>query len=313
MESPSDSPPVAMRVQVVPLGFEYERLKRPIVEWRADKVVAVAYDDGDAEVPYLDDLLAELAENERIDLERRECDIFDLYDTLGTVAAAIADHADDDVYVNLSGGSKITAIAGMIACMATGATPIYAKPDYGPEADRIPPEPLHDEVERIFSLPTYPIESPSATHVAFLRFIAERSESAAASAAADSEMSGGADLESNRTDSDPSVSGRYRGASKKELVEFARDESFRFVAESSAETDKGLYRLLDRHVVDPLESKGVRRHREGRAAQVPHPDRGGRERPAGVPVSGLSRRWEGRIASSGSPRAGERLTSWRAR
>lgn len=233
----SSSPPVAMRVQVVPLGFEYERLKRPIVEWRADKVVAVEYDDADAEVPYLDELLAELADNERIDLERRSCDIFDLYDTLGTVAAAIADHAGDDVYVNLSGGSKITAIAGMIACMATGATPIYAKPDYGPEADRIPSEPLHDEVERIFSLPTYPIESPSATHVAFLRFIAERSESAAAEA-------------------DQDAKGRYRGASKKELVEFARDEAFRFVAESSAQTDKGLYRLLDRHVVDPLESKG---------------------------------------------------------
>ena len=225
-------PPISERVQVVPLGFEYERLKRPIVEWKADKVVAVAYSEGDADVPYLDELIAELEIDERIDLEIRRCDIFDLYDTLGTVAAAIADHEDDDVYVNLSGGSKITAVAGMIACMATGATPIYAKPDYGPEAEGVPAEPLHDAVERVFSLPTYPIERPSATHVAVLQFVRE------------CERDGG------------DASGRYRGASKKDLIEFAREEGFEFVAESSAETEKGFYRLLDRHVVDPLESKG---------------------------------------------------------
>ncbi|WP_435181683.1 HFX_2341 family transcriptional regulator domain-containing protein [Halorussus sp. AFM4] len=245
----NDDPPVAERVQVVPLGFEYERLRRPIFEWKADKVVAVAYDDSRAAVPYLDRLVAELAANERIELERRECDIFDLYDTLGTVAAAIDDHEGDDVYVNLSGGSKITAIAGMIACMATGATPIYARPDYGPAAERVPSEPLHDAVERVFSLPTYPIESPSATHVAFLRFIDEREREVGAEGdATETDATADADAADAR--------GRYRGASKKELVEFARAERFRFVAESSAETEKGLYRLLDRHVVDPLESKG---------------------------------------------------------
>ena len=227
--------PVPERVHVVPLGFEYARLKEPILEWKADRVVAIGYSNSEAEVSYLDDLLAELAANERIELDRRECDIFDLYDTLGTVAGAVHAHADDDVYVNLSGGSKITAIAGMIACMATGATPIYAKPDYGPEADSVPSEPLHDAVEETFSLPSYPIERPSSTHVACLQFIADRTAAAS------------------------DASGRYRGASKRELIEFARDRQFPFVVESTAETEKGLYRLLDRQVVDPLTEKGYLR------------------------------------------------------
>ncbi|WP_158059353.1 HFX_2341 family transcriptional regulator domain-containing protein [Halorussus halophilus] len=230
-----DGSPVPERVQVVPLGFEYARLKRPILEWKADKVVAVEYSESETGVHYLEALLAELADNERIELERRQCDIFDLYDTLGTVARAIHDHANDDVYVNISGGSKITAVAGTIACMATGATPIYAKPDYGPEADRVPPEPLHEAVERTFSLPNYPIDSPSSTHVAFLRFIADRTQNASSSSG---------------------VSGRYRGVSKKGLIEFAREEQFPFVVESSAGTEKGFYRLLDRHVVGPLTEKG---------------------------------------------------------
>ncbi|WP_227356875.1 HFX_2341 family transcriptional regulator domain-containing protein [Haladaptatus salinisoli] len=132
-----------------------------------------------AEISLLTDSLDELRANERIEFERRSCDIFDLYDTLGTIVESISEPADDEVYVNLSAGSKITAIAGMIACMATGARPIYARPNYGPDGERIPDAPLHEEVAEIFDLPTYPIDRPSDTHVAFLAHIAERTTESA--------------------------------------------------------------------------------------------------------------------------------------
>lgn len=229
--------PVPVRVQVAPLGFEYARLRDPIMRWRADKVVAVAYGGGES-VPYLDDLLAELAASDRVELETRSCDIFDLYDALGTVAGAIADHPDDDVYVNLSAGSKVTAVAGMLACMATGATPLYARPDYGPDGRSIPDEPFHDAVAEVVELPTYPIDAPSATEVAVLDFV-----------------------EANTTD----AQGRYRGVSKKELVAFVREERFPFVEASEATTEKGYYRLLDRNVLDPFAERGyVETERIGR-------------------------------------------------
>lgn len=221
--------PVPLRVQVVPLGFEYARLREPIVEWRADVVIAIEHVDG-ADVPYLTALLEELESSDRIELQRRSCDIFDLYEALGTIAGAVDDHDDDEVYVNLSAGSKITAIAGMIACMATGARPIYARPDYGPDAEQVPDEPLHDAVAEVFELPTYPIDRPSETLVAVMAFV------------------DGETIEDQH--------GRYRGPSKKELVEFAREQEFPFVRESEATTEKGYYRLLESHVVGPLESKG---------------------------------------------------------
>lgn len=223
-------PPVRNRVQIAPLGFEYARLREPILHWKADVVVAIDYSDGRREIPYQTALLDELAGNDRIDLDRRSCDLFDLYDALGAITGAITDYESDDVYVNLSAGSKITAIAGMIACMASEASPIYARPDYGPDGERIPAEPLHDEVESMFELPTYPIERPSALLIAFLAKIDEGSED--------------------------SSHGRYRGTSKKELIEFAREEEFPFVAQSEAATQKGYYRLLDRHVTAPLREKG---------------------------------------------------------
>lgn len=240
----ANSPPYARRVHIVPLGFEYARLTDPLVEWGAEKVVAVEYADSEAEVPFLEELLAELEADDSMTVERRSCDIFDLYEALGVIAAAIDDHPDDEVYVNLSAGSKITAIAGMIACMASGAHPIYARPDYGPESSRVPAEPIHDAVAEIFELPTYPIERPSTVHVAHLAFI-----------------------EAN-TDED-GVGGRYRGVSKKELIAFGRERGFEYIADSEASSRHGLYRLLDRHVIRPLRDRGaIDIERVGRRSMV---------------------------------------------
>ncbi|WP_255169956.1 DUF6293 family protein [Natrononativus amylolyticus] len=222
--------PVRNRVQIVPLGFEYARLREPILYWKADVVVAIEYAESEQEIPFLSALLDELEQNERIELERRECDLFELYDALGTITKAITDYETDDVYVNLSAGSKITAIAGMIACMASGASPIYARPDYGPDGEQIPDEPLHDGVAEVFALPTYPIDRPSNTHVAFL-----------------------ARIEAGTT---PETHGRYHGVPKKELIEFALEEEFDFVVRSETTSQKGYYRLLDRHVIEPLVERG---------------------------------------------------------
>ena len=223
-------PQLRSRVQIVPLGFEYERLKQPILQWKADVVVPIEYRNSEHEPPYLDKLITELEANERIEVDRRACDIFDLFDTLGTISKAISDYANDDVFVNISAGSKITAIGGMIACMATGARPLYARPEYGPEGTRIPDAPLHEEVSEIFELPRYPIDRPADRHIAFMAHIDDCTHEI--------------------------TSGRYRGVSKKELIQFALQEEFPFIAESETTSEKGYYRLLDRHVLDPLTEQG---------------------------------------------------------
>lgn len=233
------TPGVKNRVQIAPLGFEYVRLKEPILQWKADVVVPIGYRDSERDPSYLDELLAELKANARIEVDQRECDIFDLFDTLGTVSKAINDYATDDVFVNISAGSKITAIAGMIACMSTGARPLYARPEYGPEGSRIPDTPLHEEVSEIFELPRYPIDRPSDLHIAFMSHI-------------DDQMN-------------DDTSGRYRGVSKKALIQYALDQEFRFIIESETTSDKGYYRLLDRHVLDLLsEARFVESEKIGR-------------------------------------------------
>lgn len=74
---------------------------------------------------------------------------------------------DDDIKVNVSAGSKITAIAGMMACMFTGADPIYVVPEgYGEDT-------VSYGMKDILGLPAYPIAKPDYQLVEVLGFIHE--------------------------------------------------------------------------------------------------------------------------------------------
>lgn len=155
---------VQKRVHIMPMGFEEERISTPARVFNADKLVIIKHNDEH-------DRFHDHLENVEIELEQigitpsiRSCDIFDVYDSLGLISEVIAEHRDDEVYVNLSAGSKITAIAGMIACMCTDAQPYYARAsDYS--------GPYPSEITRIDSLPKYKIDPPTADQIEVLDYL----------------------------------------------------------------------------------------------------------------------------------------------
>lgn len=206
---------VPQRVHVAPVGYENDRIVIPAERLDADRVVLLesATDD---EYPY-PDLVRERLDARGIEHASLECDIFDLYDSIGTIAEAITANSDDEVYVNLASGSKVTAIGGMIACMATEATPYYARAErYGDEADGV-----SEGVATLSQLPTYPIDRPSREQVAVLAHLAD-----------------------------------VGPTSKKRLIEFGRTERLPFLADHDASNAKAEYRLLDSHVLEPLLTDG---------------------------------------------------------
>lgn len=156
---------VPNRVHIVPVGYEYERIVHPAEELRADIVVLIGHEE-DAEGSDGDEHLKDAVmalEDLEIDVEARECDIFDLYSSMGAIAESIADHGGDEVFVNVSTGSKVTAIAGMIASMVLDSTPYYVRAkDYEKDPN---------EIEDFTELPTYPIDAPDAEQVDVLQFI----------------------------------------------------------------------------------------------------------------------------------------------
>ncbi|WP_436347498.1 HFX_2341 family transcriptional regulator domain-containing protein [Natronorubrum sp. FCH18a] len=233
---------VVKRVHIVPLGYEYDRILEPIRAQRADLVYLLADertdDGGDSAVTadYHDDLLAEL-ESTVPDVETRRCDLGDVYAVLGEVTTIAAEHADDTVSVNVSGAGTIPAIGATMACMdvSTDAHAYYVEPsDYAHEGER---EPISTGVAEIERLPTYPIDSPTPDQVAIMGFLA-----------------------------DPDAWDGYHEArttppKKKDLIEYARDRGLSFMAdrrppEERGGEDKGAFRVLDTHVLEPLEADG---------------------------------------------------------
>lgn len=158
------------RVHIMPVGYEYERIIEPAEEFRADRVVLIGHEEdkeGDAGEEHLREAIQTL-EDRGVKIDPRECDIFDLYSSMGTIAESIAEHEDDDVYVNVSTGSKVTAIAGMIASMVLECTPYYVR------ARNYDDDP--DDIREVTELPTYPIDAPDSEQVDVLQFIERYSE-----------------------------------------------------------------------------------------------------------------------------------------
>ena len=156
---------VPNRVHIMPVGYEYERIVQPAEKFRADIVVLIGHDEdteGSVGDEHLEDAIDAL-ENLGIDIEARECNIFDLYSSMGAIAELIAEHEDNEVFVNVSTGSKVTAIAGMIASMVLDSTPYYVRAkDYEKDPG---------DIEEYTELPTYPIDAPDAEQVDVLKFI----------------------------------------------------------------------------------------------------------------------------------------------
>lgn len=225
---------VSDRIHIVPLGYEYERVTVPAIRMRADQVYLIYHekDDPDQRPSYYEDIHNDL-ETEGIDVDDDNvCDIFDLYDTLRTVAELIQSNREHEVYVNLASGGKVTAIAGMIACMVTsGAEPIYVgASEYGQDKE----VPVAKNVTSISRLPTYPIQAPSRNPLKLLRYIVNDGP-----------------------------------VTKQECIEFAVSAGINPLAEHEGDDTRGLYRLLDSHLLDSLREDGyVTVYKKGRNKYV---------------------------------------------
>ena len=234
IENMNNTITVPDRIHIVPLGYEKDRVLDPLRDLKADKVILLIHDD-DEELWYRREVKNELR-GSTIKIEERDCDIFDMYGTIGTIADIIDNHPDDDIYVNLATGSKVTAIGGMIACMLTDATPYYVRAErYGPENKEGPPsDPVSSGVKGIDNLPSFHIDEHPAEQIHALEFISNE--------------------------------GPVR---KSELIEFGDENQLPFLSDHNSANRTGQYRLLDNHIIDPLTERGeITVEKVGRRSEI---------------------------------------------
>jgi hypothetical protein len=231
------------RVHIAPLGFERDRVVEAAKQLKADRLILLEWGEGERP-PFIEELYEDI-ESAGIDREIRSCNIFDLYEVVRVTAREIQQHADDDVFVNIATGSKISAIGGMIACMVTDAVPYYVEPERYGEKDAQRVKPVSHGVKNIKELPAYPIDAPETQLIYVMEYI-------------------------------------YRNGpvTKKELIEFGQGngksipagtsaEGLPFITDHEADSDRARYRLLETHVLEPLDEKGFIQSKEvGRRTDV---------------------------------------------
>ncbi|TQQ83307.1 hypothetical protein EGH24_00440 [Halonotius terrestris] len=234
---------VTDRVHVVALGWEVARIVEPLYDLKADKVVLICPDNEALIAEFEAEMRADLEAMDRIEVETRMANLYDLDSALQVFTQAVTDHGGDDVYINVSTGSKIAAIAGMMATQTTEATPFYVRPTRGGAEETAvepPDEPVVSGAGAITELPVFELQGPSSEQLRILAFLHGKD-----------------------------------GVTKKELIQYTESQSLPFIANTESKSEEGRYKLLESHIITPLtDGEYISVEKVGREKQVFLEDRG---------------------------------------
>jgi len=172
----TEKPLVKLRVHIAPVGFEVDRVVLPLVDLKADKVWLIIepnIESSDASYHYNE--IQERLDSLGVLSDKKQCEIHDLFGLLNIYRKIIDDEKGNQIFINVSTGTKIEAIAGTMASMifrdsTTEITPYYAKPknyEITPEKG----QQFTSGYDGVIQLPNYRIERPKPRLIKALKII----------------------------------------------------------------------------------------------------------------------------------------------
>ncbi|MEM3089146.1 MAG: DUF6293 family protein [Candidatus Nitrosotenuis sp.] len=162
-----------LRVHIAPVGFEIDRVVMPAKEMKADKVWLLVHEkpSEDKAGSYIEKIQKQL-QREKIRVVKEYHDRLDLFNIIKSVKRIIESEQKNTLYVNLASGSKIQAIACMMACMMFNENnriiPFYA------EAERysgFEGKQMSYGVKNLMQIPAYQIHTPRPELILALKII----------------------------------------------------------------------------------------------------------------------------------------------
>lgn len=227
-------------IHIAPLGFEYDRISVPVLEYNADELYLLGA-QLHTNVAYHERLETELAQ-EGVEVHHRDVDLGDVYDVLGEVTTIIDENRDHIVRVNVSSGPKLAAVGAALACMATNASGYHVHPES--RTHPVEETPRTRGMQFAEQLPSYPLETPTTDQVRILNYIEEKQDAT------------------------------YT-PKKSDLIGFSEEEELEFMTRSSPTNEKAKFALLNNRIIDPLRENGyIGIESVGRTKQVQLTDTG---------------------------------------
>ena len=166
------------RVHIAPLGFEVDRITIPLKQTKADKLWLLAHDNrsDDLSAPYLEKIKKE-CKKLGVEVKIAYSDRLSIFKAIKSIKDIIEEEKNNYIYVNVASGSKIQAIACMMACMVLknceNLKPFYAQPEkYAAFEGKQQSFGIKDTI----ALPTYEIQTPKPKLLAALKIVFEQKD-----------------------------------------------------------------------------------------------------------------------------------------
>lgn len=218
-----------LRVHIAPVGFEVDRVVIPLEEFKADRVWLISEKNKaiDKAMPYLNRIKEKL-KRKKIEFKDKECDIRNLFDVLRTYKEIIEEEGKDSnlLFFNVSTGSKIESMAGMMACMMFRSNKLDIQAYYVEPKRYVTKLKKEEELsmgcEKIIRLPNYRIEKPEEKLIDALSII---------------------DMHSD-------------GISKKMLIDAAERKSLFTIKENATSKAAARHSALNNGIIEPLKKWG---------------------------------------------------------
>jgi hypothetical protein len=166
-----------LRVHVAPVGFEVDRIVIPAIQMKADRVWLITHNNPTVDKGYqFVTSVQNRLKQARIECIQTEADRTELFDTLKALRIIILKEKGNSILVNVSVGSKIQAIASMMACMMFKDIAMI-KPYYVvPEKYNSPLAEETEGVEKVIPMPEYTIELPDEKLIKCMAIINQRTK-----------------------------------------------------------------------------------------------------------------------------------------
>jgi len=209
-----------LRVHIAPVGFEIDRIVIPAKKMKADKVWLLVHENPseDKAGPFVEKIKKQL-KKEKIKVVLEHHNRLDLFKIIKSIKEIVTIEEGNDIYVNLASGSKIQAIASMMACMMfndkKSIKPFYAEAESYPGFEG---KQMSYGVKNLMEIPTYQIHTPRPELIHALKIIINEK-------------------------------GRIR---KKDLAELAEKENLITVNAREENHTQARFASLDKNIIQPL-------------------------------------------------------------
>lgn len=168
------------KVHVAFLGWEIDRIAKPVLQMKGDRLILICFPRSEEGAwPYLEEIKKEL-EASGVVVDVIETSLYNLVDLISVLNKVFqVEHAKgNEIYVNVSAGTKISACASTIASMSTDfVVAYYVRTEaYYPKEHMKPPETLTRGVKAIYKLPECKIDTPESRYIKVLHAIQKLGE-----------------------------------------------------------------------------------------------------------------------------------------